>query len=95
MLGLANMSETWELGIGTLGPKIIVIACNETEKVGCCSVEEVTQDIHVECVSISLEILDYATFALTMQLKVRHISCWNVPYTTPLDIISIHHYLRA
>jgi hypothetical protein len=37
---------------------------------------------------------NYATFAPTMQLKMRHISCWNVPYTTPLEI-RFHHYLRT
>ena len=43
--------------------------------------------------SLSLGILDYATFAPIMRLKMRHISCWNVPYITPLEI-SFHHYLR-
>jgi hypothetical protein len=32
--------------------------------------------------SLSLEMLDYATFAPIIQLKLRHISCWNVPYIT-------------
>ena len=30
--------------------------------------------------SLSLEILDYATFAPIMQLKMSHNLCWNVPY---------------
>ena len=33
--------------------------------------------------SLSLEILDYATFAPIMQLKMRRISFWNAPYITP------------
>ena len=40
--------------------------------------------------SLSLELPNGVTFAPTMQLKMRHISCWNVPYTTPLEI-SFHH----
>ena len=39
--------------------------------------------------SLSLEILDYTTFAPISQLQTRHISCWNAPYTTPLEISSI------
>jgi hypothetical protein len=35
---------------------------------------------------LSLEILDYIAFALTMQLQMRHVLCWNVPSTTPLEI---------
>ena len=46
-----------------------------------------------EQLSLSLEILDYGTFAPIMQLKMMHLSCWNVPYITPLEISS-HHYLR-
>ena len=41
-----------------------------------------------------LEILDYATSAPTMQLKMRHILCWDVPYATPLLETSLHHYLK-
>ena len=44
--------------------------------------------------SLSLKILDYVTFAPIMQLKMKHILCWNVPYTTPLEI-SFHHYLKT
>ena len=47
-----------------------------------------------ERVSLSLEILEYAAFAPIMQLKMRHISCWNVPNTTPLEM-SFHHYLET
>ena len=31
-------------------------------------------------------IIDYATFAPIMQLKVRQALCWNVPFITPLEI---------
>ena len=40
--------------------------------------------------SLSVEILDYVTFAPIMQLKMRHISCWNVPYISRLEISSHH-----
>ena len=43
-------------------------------------------------ISLSLEIIDHVIFALIMQLKMRHILCWNVPSITPLEI-SFHHYL--
>ena len=43
---------------------------------------------------LALEILDYATSAPTMQLKMRHILCWDVPYATPLLETSLHHYLK-
>ena len=45
-----------------------------------------------ERVSLSLEILDHATSAPIMQLRMKHIWCWNVPYTTTLEIC-FHHYL--
>ena len=38
--------------------------------------------------------LGNATFDSIMQLKMRHISCWNVPFIIPLEI-SLHHYLRT
>ena len=37
--------------------------------------------------SLALLTLDCVTFAPIMQLKMRHISCWNVPYVSPLEII--------
>ena len=40
-------------------------------------------------VSLSLEMIDYATFALIMQSKMRHTLCWNVPNITPLIQVSI------
>jgi hypothetical protein len=43
--------------------------------------------------SVSLEMLDYAPFSPLMQLKTRHISCWNVPDTTPLKI-NFHNLLE-
>ena len=36
--------------------------------------------------SLFLEMLDYAAFALVMLLKMNHILCWNVPYISPLAI---------
>ena len=44
--------------------------------------------------SLILEIIDYATFALTMQLKTRHTLCWSVPNITLLEI-GRHQYLRV
>ena len=44
--------------------------------------------------SLYLEILDYATFAPIMHLKMRHTLCWNVPYIASLEM-SFHHYLRT
>ena len=46
-------------------------------------------------VSPSLKILDYATFAPIVQLKIWPISCWNAPYLQPHLEISFHHYLRT
>ena len=37
-------------------------------------------------VSLSPEILDYTTFAPIMQLKMRHILCWNGPYDRPICV---------
>ena len=44
--------------------------------------------------SLFLHILDYATFAPTMQLKLKHTSCWNDLSITTLEI-NLHHYLRT
>ena len=43
--------------------------------------------------SLSLEIIDHATFAPIMQLKMKHTLCKSVPYTTPLEI-HLYHYFR-
>ena len=34
---------------------------------------------------LSIEILNYATFAPIMQLKKKHILCWNTPYIAPIN----------
>ena len=47
-----------------------------------------------ERLSPFLEILDYATFTYTMQLKMRHISCWNIPFIASLEI-SFNHYFKT
>lgn len=44
--------------------------------------------------SLFLEIIDYLTFALMMQLKRRHTLCWTTPCITLLYAHSINHYLR-
>jgi hypothetical protein len=43
--------------------------------------------------SLCVEIIDYATSALIMRLKMRHTLQWSVPCLTPIEI-SFHHYLR-
>ena len=43
--------------------------------------------------SLSLAILDFVTFAPTMQFIMRHVLRWNDPYIIPLEI-SFHHHLR-
>ena len=61
----------------------------------CCLPHRETQT----CICISgwlilfLEIIDYATFALTMQFKARHTLCWSVSYIIPLEI-NFHRYFR-
>ena len=44
---------------------------------------------------LSLEIIDYATFALIVYLKPRHTLCWSVPYITPLGISSYKFKKRS
>ena len=45
-----------------------------------CSINLLTHDLRL---FLALEILDYATLALILQLKMRHILCWNAPLYNP------------
>ena len=44
--------------------------------------------------SLFLEILDYATFALMMWLKMRHHLCWSITSTMPLEMTFNHYFKR-